>query len=277
MQNSKTNYGLEEAGVAQMDDSIGALLKHLEDIGEADNTIVVFTTDNGAETFTWPDGGNTPFKGQKGTAYEGGFRVPCIVRWPGKIKPGTVENGIFSGLDWFPTLCAAAGNPNITDQLLKGVKLGDREYKNHLDGYNQMDLLTGKGPSKRHELFYFAGPKLGAVRLDDMKFQFFQQPQGWPGPKVATDMPGLVNIRQDPFERFPMIAGETALTGAFGYGNDFFAREFWRFVLVQQAGRETGDDCDRLSADAGPGLLQPGRGEAADRRNDQGPRRPVNG
>ena len=104
MMNSKTNYGLEEAGMAQMDDSVGALLKHLEDIGEADNTIVVFTTDNGAEVFTWPDGGMTPFKGTKGTVYEGGFRVPCIVRWPGKIKPGTVENGIFSGLDWFPTL-----------------------------------------------------------------------------------------------------------------------------------------------------------------------------
>src|SRR4029453_10489007 len=114
------------------------------------------------------------------------------------------------------------------------VKLGDREYKNHLDGYNQMALLEGKGPSARHELFYFAGPRLAAARLDDMSFQFFQQPQGWPGPKVVTDMPSLVNIRQDPFERFPMIAGESALTGAFGYGNEFFAREFWRFVMVQQ-------------------------------------------
>jgi arylsulfatase len=118
--------------------------------------------------------------------------------------------------------------------LLKGVKLGDRSYKNHLDGYNQIDLLEGKGPSQRHELFYFAGPKLGALRVDDFKFQFIQQPQGWPGPKIETDMPGIVNIRQDPFERFPMVAGETALTGAFGYGNDFYAREFWRFVLVQQ-------------------------------------------
>jgi arylsulfatase len=234
MQNSQTNYGLEEAGVAQMDDSIGALLKHLDEMGEADNTIVIFSTDNGAETFTWPDGGNTPFKGQKGTAFEGGFRVPCIARWPGHIKPGTVENGLFSGLDWFPTLCAAAGNPDITSQLLKGVKLGDRDYRNHLDGYNQLDLIEGKGPSKRHELFYFAGPKLGAVRLDDMKFQFFLQPTGWPGPKIVTDMPGLVNLRQDPFERFPMIGGESALNGAFGYGNDFYAREFWRFVLVQQ-------------------------------------------
>jgi arylsulfatase A-like enzyme len=232
--NSKTNYGLEEAGVAQMDDSIGAILKHIEDIGEKDNTIVVFSTDNGAEVFTWPDGGMTPFKATKGTVFEGGFRVPCIVRWPGHIKPGTVENGIFSGLDWFPTLCAAAGNPNITDQLLKGVKLGDREYKNHLDGYNQMDLLTGKGPSARHELWYFGGPKLGAVRLDDFKFQFYQQPQGWPGPKVVTDMPGMVNLRQDPFERTPSIGGQSLNDMGGGYMNDFYAREFWRFVLVQQ-------------------------------------------
>jgi arylsulfatase A-like enzyme len=234
MQNYESNFGLEEAGMKQLDDCIGALLKHLDDIGETDNTIVVFTTDNGAETFTWPDGANTPFKGQKGTAFEGGFRVPCIIRWPGHIKPGSVENGIISGLDWFPTLCAAAGNPNITDELLKGVNLEGREYKNHLDGYNQMKMLTGNGPSKRHELWYFAGAKLGAVRLDDFKFQFLQQPQGWPGPKVVTDMPMIENIRQDPFERFPMISGESALTGAFGYGNDFFAREFWRFVLVQQ-------------------------------------------
>ena len=234
MQNSHTNYGLEEAGMAQLDDSVGALLKHLDDIGEANNTIVIFTTDNGAEVFTWPDGGMTPFKNTKGTVGEGGFRVPALIRWPGRIKPGSVENGIFSGLDWFPTLTAAAGNPNITDQLLKGVKLGDRTYKNHLDGYDQMDLLTGRGPSKRHEVFYFGGASLGALRLDDFKFTFYAQPYGWPGEKTTTDMPGMVNIRQDPFERTPMLRGESTNTGAFGYGNDFFAREFWRFVLVQQ-------------------------------------------
>ena len=153
------------------------------------------------------------------------------------IKPATVENGIFSGLDWFPTLMAAAGNSNITDQLLKGVKLGDRTYKNHLDGYNQMDLIEGKGPTTRHELWYFGGPKLGALRLDDFKFQFFQQPLGWPGPKVTTDMPGMVNIRQDPFERTPSINGETLNHLGGGYMNDFYAREFWRFVLVQQRWR----------------------------------------
>jgi arylsulfatase A-like enzyme len=233
MQNSETNYGLEEAGMADMDDNIGTLLKHLDDIGEADNTIVVFSTDNGAEVFTWPDGGMTPFKNTKGTVGDGGFRVPCVVRWPGHIKPGTVENGIFSGLDWFPTLMAAAGNPDITNQLLKGVKLGDRSYKNHLDGYNQMDLLEGKGPSARHEIFYFGGPHLGAVRIDNFKFTFFEQPWGWPGEKVTTDMPVMVNIRQDPFERTPSIRGQSPNNSAFGYGNDFFAREFWRFVLVQ--------------------------------------------
>jgi|SRR5262245_13607765 len=234
MQNSKTNYGLEEAGMTQLDDSIGALLKHLDDIGEADNTIVVFTTDNGAEVFTWPDGGMTPFKATKGTVFEGGFRVPCLARWPGHIKPGTVENGIMSGLDWFPTLLAAAGNPNITDQLLKGVKLGDRNYKNHLDGYNQLALLEGKGPSARHELFYFEGPHLGAVRLDEMKFIFFQEPWGWPGEKVNTDMPILVNLKQDPFERTPSLRGESLNAMGAGYMMDFYAREFWRFVMVQE-------------------------------------------
>ena len=235
LMNSQTNYGLEEAGMAQMDDSIGALLKHLDDIGEADNTIVIFTTDNGAEVFTWPDGGMTPFKATKGTVFEGGFRVPAIIRWPGTVKPGTVENGIFSGLDWFPTLTAAAGNPDITDQLLKGVKLGDQTYKNHLDGYNQMDLLLGKGPSARHELFYFGGAKLGALRIDDFKYQFYQQPLGWPGPKTTTDMPLIYNIRQDPFERTPSINAETLNNLGGGYMNDFYAREFWRFVSVQQA------------------------------------------
>jgi arylsulfatase len=138
-----------------------------------------------------------------------------------------------SGLDWYPTFVDAAGNPNITDQLLKGVDLGGTTYKNHLDGYDQMALLTGKGPSARHELFYFGGPQLRAIRLDDMKFIFYQQPGGWPGPKTATDMPMLVNIRQDPYERTPMLLGETSANGAWGYGNDFFGREAWRFVAVQ--------------------------------------------
>jgi arylsulfatase len=230
MMNSDTNYGLEEAGMVQLDDIVGTLLKKLDDIGEAENTIVIFTTDNGAEVLTWPDGGMTPFRMQKGTIYEGGFRVPCIIRWPGKIKPGQVENGIFSGLDWFPTLLAAAGKPDITSQLLKGVQLGDRSYKNHLDGYNQMDLLLGKGPSNRHEIFYFGGAQLGAVRVDNFKYQFYDQPNGWPGPKLILDMPLLYNLRQDPFER---TAIQNFGDGSGDYMNGFFAREFWRFVFVQ--------------------------------------------
>jgi arylsulfatase A-like enzyme len=230
----RSNYNVEEAGLAQLDDVVGTLLQHLDDIGEADNTIVIFTTDNGAEVFTWPDGGMTPFKGTKGTSFEGGFRVPCIIRWPGHVPAGKVENGIFSGLDWFPTLCHAAGNPNITDQLLKGWTYGDQTYKNHLDGFDQTDVLTGAGPSKRHELFYFSGPKLGAVRIDDFKFQFLQQPYGWPGEKLDTDMPNIVNLRQDPFERTPATRGETVNDSSPAYMNDFYAREFWRFVMVQR-------------------------------------------
>jgi len=132
------------------------------------------------------------------------------------------------------TLADAAGNPDITNQLLAGVKLGDRTYKNHLDGYDQMELLQGKGPSTRHQIFYFGGPKLGAIRIDDFKFQFYQQPQGWPGEKVTTDMPTIVNLRQDPFERTPSIRSENLNELGGGYMNDFYAREFWRFVGVQQ-------------------------------------------
>src|ERR1700746_594330 len=162
--------------MAQLDNDVGLVLQKLKDMGEDENTIVVFTTDNGTELFTWPDGGTTPFAQSKGTVMEGGFRVPCILRWPGHVPADSVQNGIFSGLDWFPTFLDAAGNPDITNQLLKGVKLGDRTYKNPLDGYNQLDLLTGKGPSVRHELFYFGGPTLGALRIDDFKFQVYHPP-----------------------------------------------------------------------------------------------------
>ena len=236
--NHQTNYGLEEAGMAQMDDCVGALLKHLDDIGEADNTIVIFTTDNGAEVFTWPDGGMTPFKATKGTSFEGGFRVPCIARWPGHIKPGTVENGIFSGLDWFPTLVCRRRQPGHHRPTAQG-RQARRPHLQEPSGRLQPvgPAPEGKGPSKRHELFYFSGPQLGAVRIDDFKFQFLQQPYGWPGEKVTTDMPTIVNLRQDPFERTPSIRGQSLNDIGGGYMNDFMAREFWRFVLVQQMSR----------------------------------------
>src|SRR5215831_11568618 len=231
MMNPETNYGLEEAGMAQLDDSVGQLLKGLDDLGIADNTIVVFSTDNGAEVFTWPDGGMTPFRATKGTVYEGGFRVPAIIRWPGKVPAGKVENGIVSGLDWFPTLVAAAGNPNITSELLAGKKIGDQTFKVHLDGYDQTDLITGKGPSKRHEIFYLTETTLAAVRLDDFKYRFTDQPSGWLGATQKVDWPILTNLRLDPYERTGMFNGKD--NGSINY-YDWFAYEFWRFVLVQQ-------------------------------------------
>ena len=222
----ENGWSIHEAGMAQLDDIVGAVMKKLKDDGLEEDTIVVFTTDNGTENFTWPDGGQTPFAGGKGTVMEGGFRVPCIVRWPGKVPAGKVENGLISGLDWFPTFVAAAGNPSIVEELKQGKQLGDRNYKVHLDGYNQMDLITGKGPSKRHEIFYFAEGTLGAVRIDDFKYRFIDQPNGWLGGTVKPDMPILVNLRLDPFER-------TGMTGSL-QNFDWFKYEFWRFVYVQQ-------------------------------------------
>ncbi len=232
LRNSKNGWSLQEAGMAQLDDIVGDVMKKLKDMGVDDNTIVVFTTDNGTETFTWPDGGITPFRGQKGTTYEGGFRAPAIIRWPGHVPAGTVENGIISGLDWFPTFVAAAGNPNIKQELLKGKKIGDRTYKNHLDSYNQMDMITGKGPSKRHEVFYFGESTLGAVRVDDFKYRFIDQPKGWLGAKVHLDVPTLTNLRLDPFERLDWPENGT-LHGAQNYFS-WFQYEFWRFVFVQE-------------------------------------------
>ena len=139
----------------ELDDGVGALLDKLDELGIADNTIVVFSTDNGAEKFTWPDGGTIPFRGEKGTTWEGGFRIPQMVRWPGHIKPGTVINDIFSQEDWMPTLLAAAGEPGVKEKLLTGYEANGKTFKVHLDGYDQTDLLEGKGPGKRNEIFLF--------------------------------------------------------------------------------------------------------------------------
>jgi arylsulfatase A-like enzyme len=232
MRNSENNWSIQEAGMAQLDDIVGTVMKYVKDNGLDDNTIIAFSTDNGAENFTWPDGGQTPFAGGKGTALEGGFRVPAIIRWPGKIPPGKIENGIVSGLDWFPTFVAAAGyDGDIAADLRKGKELNGRTYKVHLDGYNQMDMLTGKGPSKRHEIFYITETTLGAVRIDDYKYRFTDQPNGWLGATQKVDWPILVNLRLDPYERTGMYNGKD--NGSIAYYN-WFAFEFWRFVFVQQ-------------------------------------------
>jgi len=230
MRTPENGWSVEEAGMAQLDDIVGSVMQKLKDLNVDANTIVAFSTDNGAENFTWPDGGQTPFAGGKGTALEGGFRVPCIIRWPGRVPAGKVENGIISGLDWFPTLVAAAGNPAITEELKKGKQLGDTTYKVHLDGYNQTDLITGKGPSARHEVLYFTESTLSAVRIDDYKYRFTDQPTGWLGGTVKVDWPILTNIRLDPFERTGMPNGDK---GSLAFYN-WFAYEFWRFVNVQR-------------------------------------------
>jgi arylsulfatase A-like enzyme len=230
MRNSDNNWSEEEAGMAQLDDIVGSVMKYLKDNGLDNNTIVGFTTDNGAENFTWPDGGQTPFAGGKGTALEGGFRVPMILRWPGKVPAGKIENSILSGLDWFPTLVAAAGNPNIADELKSGKQLGDRTYKVHLDGYDQTDLITGKGPSKRHEVLYFTEGTLSAVRIDDFKYRFTDQPGGWLGGTVKVDWPILTNLRLDPYERTNLPNGAQ---GSLAFYN-WFAYQFWRFQYAQK-------------------------------------------
>src|SRR5262245_732796 len=226
LRTSKNSWGIYEAGLAQFDDVVGGVMQKLEDLGIADNTIFIVTTDNGAENFTWPDGGQTPFAGGKGAVLEGGFRAPCILRWPRHVPAGKVENGIISGLDWFPTLLAAAGNHTVTDDLLEGLALGDRTYRVHLDGYNQLDFICGKSESARHEIVYFAESTVGAVRVNDYKYRFIDQPQGWMGGTVKPDWPILVNLRLDPFER-------TGLSGSLEF-TEWYKYEFWRFVLVQE-------------------------------------------
>ena len=223
----ENGWSIQEAGMAQLDDIVGAVMKYLKDNGLDQNTIIGFTTDNGTENFTWPDGGQTPYAGGKGTVMEGGFRAPMIVRWPGRVPAGKIENSIMSGLDWLPTFVAAAGyQGDIAADLTKGKELGGRTYKVHLDGYNQLDLITGKGPSKRNEVFYFAEGTLGAVRIGDFKYRFIDQPNGWFGGTVKVDWPILVNLRLDPFER-------TGLNQSL-FVKDWWAFEFWRFVFVQK-------------------------------------------
>jgi arylsulfatase A-like enzyme len=201
----KSGFGLYADGMMELDWEVGEILKKIDDLGIADNTIVMFTSDNGAEIFTWPDGGNHPFRGEKGVTYEGGFRVPMIAKWPGTIKPGTVVNDIMAAEDWMPTLLAAAGNPNVKENLLTGMKVGDKTFKNHLDGYNFMPFFKGDvaaGP--RHEFFYF-GPDadLLAMRYDEWKINF-KTIKGnlFNGQIETTTAPIVTNLRQDPWERY---------------------------------------------------------------------------
>lgn len=204
-------------GMIEHDGDVGKLLQKLDDLGIADNTIVVYATDNGPNQFSWPDAATTPFRSEKDTNWEGAFRVPAMVRWPGKVKPGQISNGMISGLDWFPTLLAAAGDPDVKTRLLAGWKPegSDTTYKNHLDGYNQLDYITGKSDkSARNQFYYFDDDgDLVATRYDDWKVVFHEQrvPGGfgvWQEPLVTLRLPKLFNLRMDPYERADTVSDQ---------------------------------------------------------------------
>ena len=194
-------------GMWEHDQDVGKLLKALDDLGIANETIVVYTTDNGPNMFTWPDAANSPFRSEKDSNWEGAFRVPAMVRWPGKIKPGQISNEIFSGLDWFPTLLAAAGDPTIKDRLLKGASIGPKTFKVHLDGFNQLPYLLGQEPKGAREEFYYFNDDavLVAMRFGNWKFVFCEQKQPgqldiWANPFTCLRVPKMYNLRMDPYE-----------------------------------------------------------------------------
>ena len=202
-----TGQGIFADGMVEHDGHVGQLLDKLDELGITENTIVMYSTDNGAELFTWPDGGMIPFRGEKNTTWEGGFRVPMMVRWPGKIKPAQISNEIVSMEDWMPTLLAAAGDDTVKEKLLKGHKAGDTTYKVHLDGYNLLPSLTGKSEEwPRQEMFYFTDDgQLSALRYGQWKLMFSEQRAHgfdvWQEPLVTLRFPKLINLRRDPFER----------------------------------------------------------------------------
>ena len=223
----RTGIGLYPDGMVEHDDHVGMLLDKLDELGIADNTIVIYSTDNGAEMVSWPDGGITPFKGEKGTTWEGGFRIPLLVKWPGVIKPGTKNNDIISHEDWIPTLMAAVGEPDIADKLKKGHKANGKDWKVHLDGYNFLPRFKGeaeKGP--REQIFYFdQGGALNAVRWNDWKIHFaILEGNITNAQRVEPSWPIVINLKADPYEH----AWEES-----GMYLRWMADNMWLFVPVQ--------------------------------------------
>ena len=204
---SGPNGNFYSDGMVELDNMVGSLLKQLDDLGIADNTIVINSTDNGPHYSEWPDGGNTPFRSEKNTNWEGAYRVPCEVRWPGKIPAGSVSNGIVAHQDWLPTLLAAAGAPDINEKLLKGHKIGDTTYKVRIDGYNVLPHITGKEKDSPRRLFIYPtdGGEVAAIRYDDWKLVYMEQRAKtttvWREPLITLRAPLLFNLRRDPFER----------------------------------------------------------------------------
>ena len=191
--------------VTEFDDGVGALLEKIDELGIADNTIVIVSTDNGAEKFSWPDGGTSPFRGEKATTYEGGFRVPAVIRWPGVVEPGRVINDIFHHMDWTPTFLSYLGEPDIVEKLKKGHEAAGKTFKVHLDGYDQLALLKGEGPGTRKEIHYITDDgDYSAVRYGKWKIQFTQQPDNgfavWNTTFTSNRAPFVTDLRADPYE-----------------------------------------------------------------------------
>jgi arylsulfatase len=201
----KTGLGIYADGMVEHDRQIGELLAKLKELGIEENTIVMYSTDNGAEAFTWPDGGTTMFRGEKNTQWEGGYRVPCAIKWPGVIKPGTIVNDIGAHEDMMPTLLAAAGDTTVKDRLLKGDKVGARSYKVHLDGYNLLPALQSSEAWPRKDFIYFTDDgDAAALRYENWKITFLRQNAHgmhvWLEPFEQLRAPMITNLRMDPFE-----------------------------------------------------------------------------
>jgi arylsulfatase A-like enzyme len=215
----KTGFGLYADGMQQLDWVVGGLLDKLDELGIADDTIVIFTTDNGAEKFSWPDGGTSPFRGEKGLGWEGGFRAPFVMRWPGRIPPGRLLNGIVSLEDVVPTVMAAVGVPDIKERLLEGYDAAGKHFRVHLDGYDQLPYLTGENDeSPRDEFFYYGEHDLFAIRFRNWKIHFQVKDDWFAGSLRRTTVPQPVNLRVDPFEQhmdapyYPFYVGQKLWT-----------------------------------------------------------------
>lgn len=224
-----TEIGLYPDGMVEHDGYVGEVLKKLKDLGIEENTIVIYSTDNGAESFTWPDGGITPFHGEKGTTWEGGFRVPLLVKWPGVIDEGTVYNDVISQEDWMPTLLAAAGDPEINEKLKKGHKTNGKELKVHPDGYNFMPYFKGEEKeAPRKEIYYFGqGGELNALRVGNWKMHFaIQRGNIATGVREVPGWPLIINLKADPYERMWE-------EGEMGYLR-WYGDNMWTFVPAQQ-------------------------------------------
>ncbi len=199
----KSGYGLYADGMMEMDDIVGSLMKQLEESGVAENTIVMFATDNGAPTNSWPDGGNHPFHGEKGAGgWEGGFRVPVLVKYPGKIPAGRVTGEFMTMEDWLPTLMSWVGQPNLKEELLKGKTVGNMTYKVHLDGYDQSDMILNNGKTKRKDFYYFTETTFHGFRYGDWKFLYKKQEKWFNAAREELSTPFIINLKIDPFERF---------------------------------------------------------------------------